>query len=54
MIYPDSVPEFRILEKVEGQQVLQIRYICAPVGYTGQWQDIPIVKEDADTTNEPS
>ena len=45
MIYPGSVPEFRMLVKVEGTQVLQVRYINTTVGYTGKWQDIPVVQE---------
>jgi len=46
MIYPDSVPEFRVLVKIDGAQVFQVRYINTPMGYTGQWQDIPMVKEN--------
>ena len=45
MIYPGSVPEFRMLVKAEGTQVLQVRYINTTVGYTGKWQDIPVVQE---------
>lgn len=46
MIYPNSVPEFRVLVKASGEQVLQVRYVCAPQGYTGPWQNVPVVKED--------
>lgn len=46
MIYPESVPEFRVLLKADGAQVLQVRYINAAVGYTGRWQNIPVVQED--------
>jgi hypothetical protein len=52
MIYPGSTPEFRVLVKADGAQVLQVRYINTPMGYTGKWQDIPVVKEN-DTTNHP-
>ena len=45
MVYPGSTPEFRILIKVDGTQVLQVRYINIAQGYTGKWQDIPIVFE---------
>ncbi len=45
MIYPDSVPEFRVLLKANGAQVLQVRYVNAAVGYTGKWQDVPVVQE---------
>ena len=46
MIYPGSSPEFRVLIKSDGTQVLQVRYINQSMGYTGKWQDIPIVKEE--------
>ena len=46
MIYPNSSPEFRILEKTDGITVLQVRYINTTQGYTGKWQDIPLVKEN--------
>ena len=50
MIYPGSVPEFRVLVRSDGSQTLQVRYINAPMGYTGKWQDVPVVKEDANST----
>jgi hypothetical protein len=46
MPYPNSTPEFRILVKPDGAQVLQVRYINSSVGYTGKWQDIPKVTEE--------
>lgn len=52
MIYPGSVPEFRVLVKTDGAQVMQVRYINATMGYTGKWQDVPIVKEH--DANNPS
>jgi hypothetical protein len=45
MIYPGSVPEFRVLVKADGAQVLQVRYINSTQGYTGKWQDVPVVQE---------
>lgn len=45
MIYPGSVPEFRMLLKADGAQVMQVRYINTPMGYTGKWQDVPVVHE---------
>jgi hypothetical protein len=45
MIYPDSVPEFRVLVKADGVQSLQVRYINSVQGYTGKWQDVPVVQE---------
>jgi hypothetical protein len=46
MIYPGSVSEFRVFVKADGAQVLQVRYINTLMGYTGAWQDIPMVKEN--------
>jgi hypothetical protein len=51
MIYPGSVPEFRMFIKNNGAQILQVRYINTAVGYTGNWQDIPIVKENDKNNN---
>jgi hypothetical protein len=45
MVYPDSTPEFRVLIKADGTQVFQLRYINSVAGYTGKWQDVPVVKE---------
>lgn len=45
-VYPGSVSEFRVLIKLDGTQVLQVRYINEGMGYTGKWQDIPVVKEE--------
>jgi hypothetical protein len=45
VIYPGSVSEFRLLLKADGVQVLQVRYINTPLGYTGKWQDVPVVQE---------
>jgi hypothetical protein len=44
-IYPNSVPEFRILQQQDGTQQLQIRYVNTAVGYTSPWTAVPIVKE---------
>jgi len=45
MVYPGATPEFRILVKLDGTQVLQMRHINITQGYTGKWQDVPVVKE---------
>lgn len=50
MTYPNAVPEFRILVRANGQQVMQVRYVHQGMGYVGKWQDVPVVKED-DTSN---
>lgn len=49
MIYPGSTPEFRVLKKADGAQVLQLRYVNSAMGYTGKWQDVPVVQEDANS-----
>lgn len=45
-IYPDSVPEFRIFKKLNGEQELQVRYVCQKQGYLGKWIPIQIVIEE--------
>ena len=52
-IYPNSIPEFRILEKNNGTQEFQVRYINIAQGYVGKWTSIKIEKEDGSehTTN---
>ena len=45
-MYPNSTPELRLLIKADGTQMLQVRYVNAPAGYTGPWHDIPIVIEN--------
>lgn len=45
MIYPNSTPEFRFLKKADGSVVLQVRYVCAPQGYSTTWMDVPVVEE---------
>lgn len=55
-IYPNSSPEFRILEKEDGTTVTQVRYINIPQGYTSKWMDIKMEKENgtSNITNAPS
>jgi hypothetical protein len=35
-IYPNSTPEFRMLQKRNETMVMQVRYINAPQGYIGK------------------
>ena len=44
-IYPNSVPEFRILRKADKTEILQVRYVNSIVKYASQWQDVPIIDE---------
>jgi hypothetical protein len=45
MIYPNSTPEFRIYKTINGDAILQVRYICEAQGYKSKWQAIPVVEE---------
>jgi len=45
-IYPNSVPEFRHLQKADGTIEMQVRYINSGMGYTGKWMPVNTVQED--------
>ena len=45
-IYPNSVPEFRHLQKSDGTMEMQVRYINSQVGYTSKWMPVKTEKED--------
>lgn len=51
-IYPNSSPEFRMVQKPDGTMVMQVRYINAPMGYTGKWMDVKTEQEN-DNLNQP-
>lgn len=55
-VYPNSTPEFRMVHKADGTTVMQVRYINAPMGYTGKWMDVQTEKENdkSNSTNAPS
>jgi hypothetical protein len=46
MIYPGSIPEFRILKQPNGEQTFQLRYVNQTQGYTGKWQDVPVIETE--------
>ena len=50
-IYPNSTPEFRMFQKADGTMEMQIRYINAPMGYTGKWMPVNVEKENHATDN---
>jgi len=50
-IYPNSTPEFRTLQKEDGTMVMQVRYLNAPMGYTGKWMDMKTEKENGTSNN---
>jgi len=45
-IYPQSVPEFRTMQKADGTMEMQVRYVNAQMGYTGKWMPVNTVQED--------
>ena len=45
-IYPNSVPEFRHLQKADGTMEMQVRYINSAMGYTGKWMLVNTVQEE--------
>lgn len=45
-IYPNSVPEFRHLQKADGTMEMQVRYINSSMGYTGKWMPVNTVQEE--------
>ena len=45
-IYPNSTPEFRMLQKEDGTMAMQVRYINSAMGYTGKWMDVQSEKEN--------
>ena len=49
-IYPNSSPEFRMLQKEDGTMVMKVRYINAPMGYTGKWIDVQTEKENGENS----
>ena len=49
-IYPNSTPEFRMIQKNNETMVMQVRYINLLTGYTGKWVDVKTEKK-IDTTS---
>ena len=45
-IYPNSTPEFRMLQKEDGKMAMQVRYINESMGYIGKWMDMKTEKEN--------
>lgn len=45
-IYPQSVPEFRTLQKQDGTLEMQVRYRNDPMGYLGKWMPVQSEKEE--------
>ena len=51
MIYPNSTPEFRFLQKLDGTTELQVRYINMAQNYTSKWMPVNTVVEDKNDVN---
>ncbi len=49
-IYPNSVPEFRHLQKSDGTIEMQVRYINSAMGYTGKWMAVKTEQEEKELT----
>lgn len=43
--YPNSVPEFRTLQKQDGTLEMQVRYRNDAQGYLGKWMPVQTEKE---------
>jgi hypothetical protein len=46
-IYPNSVPEFRTLQKQDGTLEMQVRYRNDAMGYLGKWMPVQTEKEES-------
>ena len=44
-IYPQSVPEFRHLQKSDGTIEMQVRYINKTMNYISKWAPVKMEKE---------
>jgi hypothetical protein len=49
LIYPNSTPDFRLVQKPDGTTEMQVRYINSMQGYTGKW--MPVKTENDNTSN---
>ena len=45
-IYPNSVPEFRTLQKQDGTLEMQVRYRNDAMGYCGKWMPVQTEVEE--------
>ena len=47
MIYPGSTPELRAVD-VDGEKIIQVRYVNIAQGYTSMWANLPVVDATQD------
>ena len=45
-IYPNSSPEFKMVQKHDGIMEMQVRYINSAQGYIGKWMPVKTEKEE--------
>jgi hypothetical protein len=45
-IYPNSTPEFKMVQKEDGTMQMMVRYINSIVGYVGKWMPVKTEKEN--------
>jgi hypothetical protein len=44
--YPNSTPEFKMVEKEDGTMQMMVRYINSTVGYVGKWMLVKTEKQN--------
>jgi hypothetical protein len=45
-IYPNSSPEFKMVQKSDGTMEMQVRYLNKSMNYVGQWMPVKTEKEE--------
>lgn len=45
-IYPNSSPEFKMVQKPDGTMEMQVRYLNKPMSYVGRWMPVKTEKEE--------
>ena len=53
-IYPNSTPEFRQVQKLDGTIEMQVRYLNKEAGYTGKWMPVKVEKENDNSSQSTS
>jgi len=53
-IYPNSSPEFKMVQKEDGTMQMMVRYINSTVGYVGKWMPVKLDKENGQQHNTAS
>lgn len=48
-IYPNSTPEFRMYQKIDGTMEMQVRYLNKAMGYVGKWMPVKTEQENGAT-----